>query len=86
MKNHPTNYLMISLQSCWRGYKQRKIKEAWSKRIEEIRLNVQKAKEAVTEEKKLYHRTMLALDFLYSSKDMAYLIRVTRDLGKKEMI
>ena len=25
---------------------------------------------------------MLALDFLYSTKDMAYLIKVTRDLGK----
>ena len=70
------------LQSYWRGHKQRKVKEVWSKRIQEVRERVKNAKKNATEEKKLYRRTVSALDFLYTSKDMAFLIRVIRDLGK----
>ena len=77
-----TPYLHKLLQSYWRGYKQRQVKEAWCKRIKEIRDRIRNAQINAIEENKLYRRTISALNFLYTSKDMAYLIKVIRDLGK----
>lgn len=71
---------VTTIQAYWRGYKQRQVKEAWCKRIQEVRRRVRKAQQNVTEEKKLCNRTVSALDFLYTSKDMANLIKVLRDL------
>jgi hypothetical protein len=68
------------IQSYWRGYKQRQVKEAWCKRIKEIRERIRNAQINAIEENKLYRRTISALNFLYTSKDMAYLIKVIRDL------
>ena len=34
----------------------------------------------------MYHRTLLALDFLYTAKDMSHLIKVIKDLGKQLVI
>ena len=57
------------------------VSEELGKRVEEAREKVKIAAENVTEEAKLGNRTNFALDYLYSYRDMAQLIKALQDLG-----
>ncbi len=59
--------------------------EELGKRVEEAREKVKIATENVTEDAKLGNRTNFALDYLYSFKDMAQLIKALEDLGMTSM-
>ena len=59
------------------------VDEEFGKKIEEVRQKVKVAQENATEDKKLCNRTSFALDFLYTSKDMAQLIQILKDIGKR---
>ena len=58
------------------------VSEEFGRRIGEVREKVKKAGENATEDKKLGNRTNFALDYLYSYRDMAQLIKAVQDLGK----
>ena len=58
------------------------VSEELGRRIGEVREKVKKAGENATEDKKLGNRTNFALDYLYSYRDMAQLIKAVQDLGK----
>ena len=62
------------------------VNEEMVQRIEEVRAKVKIAQAEATEDAKLCNRTSTALDYLYSSKDMAKLIKCVKDLGKNASI
>ena len=55
---------------------------AWVKLIEEVQTRLSAAHKNATEDQKLCNRTDFALDYLYSMKDMSYLIEAVNSLGK----
>lgn len=57
--------------------------ENLGKKIEAARKKLKEASDNASEDKKLCNRTSSALDVLYTQKDMARLIKVISDLGKK---
>ncbi|TRY62673.1 hypothetical protein TCAL_08689 [Tigriopus californicus] len=56
------------------------VNEELGKKIEQARQKVQTANQNATEDKKLGNRTALALDCLYTSRDMAQLLQILNDL------
>ena len=60
--------------------------EDLSEKIAVARDRVEAANAAATDERTLGHRTTSALDYLYSSKDMGYLLLVLHDLGKNQIV
>ncbi len=51
-------------------------------RVDEARQRVETAAANATEEKRLYNRTVSALEFLYMGRDMGYIIYQLKALGK----
>lgn len=61
--------------------KRRQLKGKLGLCIESVRQRLSEARKNVDEDQKLASRTKFALDYLYSSEDMAHLISAVRSLG-----
>ena len=71
------------IKAAWKGYKLRMAlkKEAIAKQLAVVQRRVSEAHKNATEDQKLCNRTAFALDYLYTYKDMAMLIKSLNNLN-----